>query len=256
MLTSSSRTINYTAVLAVIALTLFVVAPVSADVIKPINPTNVYFEKNGTPVNEPVMFTVNCYGNHPSGASLAQSKPSTSENVFSFSATCPTYGCTIFEEYERKIYSLHIDSCDLDGELNGEHFIIRNFASTPVPTCTNQYDIASAAGGDYLRYYRINDRYRACRDNNTGTSDYYAREMSCLKQYADEIKRTDMIPNNRGFPAEKMCTLRFALPPERYVPTPTSVHTPTPAPMPAYVVLISVILASGLAMMIRKQKIG
>ena len=50
----------FTAVLAVIALTL-AVAPVSADEIKPINPTKIFFERNGTSVNEPVTFTVNCY---------------------------------------------------------------------------------------------------------------------------------------------------------------------------------------------------
>jgi len=196
----SSRTIwFYTAVLAMIAFALFAVAPVSADVIQPITPTKVYFENNGTPVNEPVTFTVNCYGNHPSGSYPSPSKPSERENVFWFSATCPTYGCTIYQYYSG-IEDLHINSCDLDGELNGEHFIIRNFANTPGPDCTSLHQ------GD-------------------------------------------------------ACTLRFAIPPERYEPVPTPPRTPmiTPhsysyLPLPAYVVLVSLVLAGGLAVMIRKKR--
>lgn len=215
MYTVSSSTVWFwAAVLATIALALFAVVPVSADVIRPINPTKVYFENNGTPVNEKVTFTVNCYGYHSSGAPPAQSKPSVSERVLSFSAICPKYGCTIFEDYDRYLDSLHIDSCDLEGELNGENFIIRNFGSTPVPNCTD------------------------------------------LHQYGNEIKKTDIILDNHGSPANRMCTLRFAIPPERYVPTPAPIHTPTSTPVPisAHVVLVSVVLASGLAVMSRKKK--
>jgi len=240
-------------VLATIAFALFAVVPVSADVIQPINPTKVYFENNGTPVNEKVTFTVNCYGYHSSsGAPPAQSKPSESENVFWFSATCPSYGCTVFERYN--LGNRYIKSCDLEGQLNDENFIIRNFANNPVPNCTDlhQYDISS--GG---RYYRTNDRYQACFDNSTGTPDtYFTRRDSCLKQYGDEINETDLILNDRGEQAKRMCTLQFTIPPERYVPTPTPVHTPTttPVPLPAHIVLASVVLASGLVVMVRMKK--
>ncbi|WML67045.1 MAG: hypothetical protein METHP_00521 [Methanoregula sp. SKADARSKE-2] len=37
------------------------VIPVSADISIP-TLTNVFFERNGTPVNESVSFTMNCYG--------------------------------------------------------------------------------------------------------------------------------------------------------------------------------------------------
>jgi hypothetical protein len=209
-------------VLATIAFALYVVTPVSADVAMP-TITRVYFEKNGTPVNETVTFTVNCYGYHTApGEFLSQSNQSVSENVFSFSATCPTYGCPIFETYY--LNYRHIDSCDLEGELNGENFIIRNFSSTPVPNCTSLKDYGE----------EINDT------------------IMDIHPYLRERQRTN-------------CILRFAIPPERYVPTPTPIytpsltpiytHTPTPTvPLPVHVVFASFALAIGVAAMVRKRE--
>ena len=259
MYESSSRTIwNYTALLAVIALTL-AVAPVSADVIKPVNPTKVYFESNGTPVNEPVTFTVNCYGNHPSGSPPSQSKSSASEWVFWFSGTCPSYGCTVFERYYNT-ETMYINSCDLEGELNGEHFIIRNFANTPKPNCTSLHQ-------NYSLLEPIKIRWMTCLNNidgnfttKKGRDDYNAKEDSCLKQYYDECNNNGLIlKDSRVTLADELCTLRFAIPPERYEPTPTPSRTPMMSPhsylpLPVYVVLVSVILAMGLTMMIRKKK--
>lgn len=257
---SSSTIWFYTVVLAAIALTLFAVAPVSADVIKPINPTKVYFENNRTPVNEQVTFTVNCYGNHPSGSPPSPSMPSESENIFWFSATCPSYGCTIFEYYHG-IEDLHINSCDLEGELNGEHFTIRNFANTPKPNCTSLHQ-------DYSLFQQINNRWDKCISNFTnnlttkeGLDEYSARGSFCDQQYRDELTKNNLITSDHHGLADEVCTLRFAIPPERYVPTPTQFRTAmmTPhsysyLPLPAYVVLVSLVLAGGLAVMNRKKK--
>ena len=261
MYTSSSRTIwIYTEVLVAIALILFAIAPVSADVIMPINPTKVYFEKNGTPVNEPVTFTVNCYGNHPSGSPPSQSKPSASECVFRFSGTCPSYGCTVFERYYNT-ETMHINSCELEGELNGEHFIIRNFSNTPKPNCTSLHQNNSL-------FQQINSRWDKCLSSFTGNSttkegqdEYIARYTFCDQQYTDELTRNNLITSNHHGLADELCTLRFAIPPERYEPIPTPSHTPMMSPhsysylpLPVYVVLVSIILAGGLAMMIRNEK--
>jgi hypothetical protein len=238
--------------LATVAFALVAIAPVSADVIRPVDPTKVFFEINGTPVSEPVTFTVNCYGYHSTGAVPAPSRPPVPEIVVTFSARCPAYGCTVYEDYDRTPASLQIDSCDLEGELNGEHFIIRNFASTPVPDCTDldQYDIAVPGGERHMRYYRTSDRYRACLGNSTALTDYATLQASCLEQFGTEVDNAALIPDNKGMPADRMCTLRFAIPPERYVPA------PTPAPLPAEVVLAAIALAGGLAAMAGRKKNG
>ncbi len=272
MYSSSSRTIwFYTVVLAVIALILFAVAPVSADVIRPVDPTKVFFERDGTPVNETVAFRVNCFGYHSSsGKPPVPSQNLEPENVFWFSGTCPSYGCVIFERYY--LANRYITSCDLEGQLNGENFIIRNFANTPKPKCTNP-QIKTIVSVDYLHpensthtYYHFDDRYQACLDTTAppkGTPENYdkreAREKSCIELYGVKINWTDIVKNDRGdIPRDEVCTLRFTIPPERYVPTPTpAIHTPTPSqnsPISGYVILVSVAIAAGMAGIIGKKR--
>lgn len=87
--------------LVIIVLMLFIfMGFVSADVIMP-TVTTVYFENNGEPYNGNVEFTVNCYGYSYSPGPPVEKEPGTyiTENVFSFSATCPEYGCKIYENY-------------------------------------------------------------------------------------------------------------------------------------------------------------
>lgn len=110
---------------------------VYADVVFP-TVTNVYFEKDGKPYNKPVSFTVNCYGyTWPAGPKI-EKKPGTYtlEKVFSFSATCPAYGCKIYENYY--LNYRHIDYCDLEGQTAGKQFQIEKYTTNPVLNCSNR----------------------------------------------------------------------------------------------------------------------
>jgi len=110
-----------------------------ADIVTP-TITNVYFEKDGKAHNEPVNFTVNCYGySWPPGPPVEMPPGTyTPEKVFSFSATCPQYGCEIYENYY--LNYRHTDYCDLEGETEGKQFVIRNYASSPVDLCEWTHD--------------------------------------------------------------------------------------------------------------------
>jgi len=102
--------------------------------------TNVYFEKGGKAHNEPVSFTVNCYGYSWLPGTIVEMQPGTyiPKKVFSFSADCPQYGCEIYESYY--LNYRHIDYCDLEGETEGERFVIRKFASSPIDSCESLFD--------------------------------------------------------------------------------------------------------------------
>jgi len=156
---------NLAGILCALAIVVVLcVIPVSADVTFP-TLTNVFFERNGTPVNESVSFTMNCYGTacYPSQDCWEQPVPNrTPQNesvVFSFSATCPTYGCKIYEPYY--LNYRHIDRCDIEGDQSGEKFLIHNFSSTPDPNCTSVRDVGMYDGKDYVR---VTPEYRNCSD--------------------------------------------------------------------------------------------
>jgi len=100
--------------------------------------TYVYFENNGTAYDKQVDFTINCFGYSYSPGEDPGKGPGTyeMENVFSFSETCPGYGCKIYQSYY--LNYKHIDYCDLEGKTEGEVFNITNYSNTPVSNCTEK----------------------------------------------------------------------------------------------------------------------
>jgi hypothetical protein len=244
--------------LTLFSLALIAVAPVSADVIHPDNPTKIFFEMNGTPVHDTVNFTVNCYGAHANGATAPAAKSSPPDRVFWFSGTCPSYGCVIFEKY-LNLDRLRIDTCNLEGDRNGEHFIIRNFANTPKQNCTTLHQNKSQQQQIWKEYLACNDRISTNVSSDAEQAAYETRQQYCMDQYKEEIARNNLIlTNSQLVLADEICYLNFSIPPERYVPTPTPFNTPktTPSYPAPYGVLISVIFAGGLAVMIRKKLRG
>jgi len=145
--------------------------PVQGDMLVPTN-TNVFFEKDGQPFNESIQFTVTCYGYRWLPGAGPVSPVTTSpdkeeEVVFSYSATCPDYGCTIYEPYY--LNYRHIDRCDLEGTTRDGNFTLRNFSNTPVSDCTfpRQIDIASGKN----EYYRETPDYRQCLNESYAAAD-------------------------------------------------------------------------------------
>lgn len=174
MMKKAHETRNPVGILFVAVILLFLsIVPVSADQLAP-TLTKVYFEENGSPVNESLSFTMNCYGYtckwydcgytcRQYGCGNPEITPSPGayvpEIVFSFSATCPSYGCTIYEPYY--LNYRHVDRCDIEGDLGGEKFIVRNFSDTPIPNCTS---ISQAGMYDGKNYFRVTPEYLDCTD--------------------------------------------------------------------------------------------
>jgi hypothetical protein len=145
--------------------------PVSGDMLVPTN-THVFFEMDGQPYNDSVQYTVSCYGYRWSPGSGPVSSGTTSpdkepEVVFSYSATCPEYGCTIYETYY--LNYRQITSCDLEGITREGSFTQRNFSNTPMPDCTfpRQFDIVSGKN----EYYRETPDYRQCLNESFIAAD-------------------------------------------------------------------------------------
>jgi hypothetical protein len=152
--------------------------PVQGDEVRPTN-TYVYFEQNGVPYNGSVQYTVTCSGyySYPGspGFSSNTAPENTSGTVFSYSASCPGYGCVVYEPYY--LNYRHINRCDLSGTAGNRSFAVANFSASPIPdNCTmlHPFDIGKRLG----EYYNTTPEYDACMNVTYEESDRCSQYMA------------------------------------------------------------------------------
>jgi len=160
-----------------------------ADIVYPTS-TKVFFEKNGEPYNDPVTFTVTCYGyivddSDPNRkyyyrGNYQRKEPDTynQTKVFSYSATADYYGDEIFEPFYHNLRV--IDYCSLCGVTAGKEFSIGNVGDSPIPNCSMErpYPVDYRPGDDIC--YLPTDQYYNCtleessirRDRSSECSEY------------------------------------------------------------------------------------
>ncbi|MDD4127504.1 MAG: hypothetical protein PHV39_07445, partial [Methanomicrobium sp.] len=152
---------------------LILTATASADKVIPTS-TKVFFEKNGVPYNEPVKYTVHCYGymvdatdpnykNYWRGT-YERKEPGTYEQteVFSYSATVSNYGLKIYEPFYLN-YRV-IDYCTLEGETNGIKFAIENVSKSPLPDCSLRENWSFKPCSDQDTCLAETDEFKKCRE--------------------------------------------------------------------------------------------
>ncbi|NMB78562.1 MAG: hypothetical protein GYA23_05650 [Methanomicrobiales archaeon] len=153
--------VGYRSLYLCLALIGILLIPAAADISIP-TVTTVYFDKDGIPFNESIQYTVNCTGTirYPwVTGTPAGDTSGVEETVYSYTASCPFYGCTIHETYYLN-YRV-IDSCDLVVKTGNATFVLRGFTSNPAPaSCTglHQYDLI-----EDNQYYRHTPGYLDCR---------------------------------------------------------------------------------------------
>lgn len=162
------------------------IIPVHADLIAPAI-THVYFEKNGTPYNDSVQYSVNCYGYPYSYPPVTKTTGSYQpELVFHYSASCDGYGCAIYQSYYLRY--THIDWCDLEGNTNNQTFTIGNFSTTPYTRCDNVPNRVAKTWGDLREYYYDTPEYFACRQ--------FERNRNETTVWVDRLNFTSTVPVN------------------------------------------------------------
>jgi hypothetical protein len=102
----------------------------------------VFFQKDEKPYKKPVDFTVRCYGwtSYPGQRGFPPGRkpePYTPKEVYSFSGSCPDYGCSI--RHDLYLNYKHIDYCDLEGKSEGLPFKVEKFGNMPVGTCSGSF---------------------------------------------------------------------------------------------------------------------
>lgn len=145
---------------AVLISVSFLQVPARADLIAPAI-TNVYFEKDGVPYNGTVDYSVDCYG-YALGLPPVMRAPGSyiPEPVFHYNASCPGYGCQIFQPYY--LMYTHIDWCNLSGTTKNQEFTIGNFSQYPY---THRYpvrDRVALSFGGKKEYYYQTPEYSQC----------------------------------------------------------------------------------------------
>lgn len=136
-----------------------------------INPTitDVYFSKDDSPWNEPVEFTVNCYGylckswdckRDEADLNARRYGNFTPELVFTYHASCPAYGCRIHEPYyhaERNFGT----TCNIEGVTQGTAFSVLNVSQSAVPeNCTALHQFMRSCGRE--KYCNATQEFDDC----------------------------------------------------------------------------------------------
>jgi hypothetical protein len=154
-----------------IFIVIFLASPVYADETYP-TITHVFFEKDGVPYNESVHYIVNCYGHYEypwvkETTSPSQNGTAVPEIVFTYSATCPSYGCSVYEPYYLN-YRV-IDSCDLEGQTVGSTFILKNFSTSPLPQDCADFQQFTISNGSM--YWNNTPEYDKCMNESYIAAD-------------------------------------------------------------------------------------
>lgn len=168
----------------------------SADVMQP-TLTTVQFSDNGEPYNGYVDFEVNCFGYSYDFDNFEDKEPGsyTPEEVYSYSASCPEYGCSIYEPYY--LNYRHIDYCDLTADTDDGQYVLEKYATSPLAQCEDQMQFDMSTGD---KYYRFDDEYDACIDE---TGDFVA----CDEAHRVEIPDSEITKDENGNPIERTCLL-------------------------------------------------
>lgn len=218
--------------------------------------THVTFDKNGIAPRDPVSFAMNCYGFTCQGWDCkapgdgVKASDYASDLAFSFHATCPGYGCDVYEPYYHT-ERLKIDHCDIEGTVGGQPFLIRNYSMTPVPDCSWQEWMVDRGQNGNLTFSTPTPRYLECmnasypasdacdvylapcdplKDTNcTGTwmmNDSYVKSTpawdACKEKvrsdreqcsrYLEPLNYSRYALDEQGMPSQRSCELRITLP--------------------------------------------
>lgn len=166
--------------------------------------TKVFFEKNGVPYNDPVAFTVTCYGyivddtdpnrKYYYRGNYRRKEPGTynQTEVFSYSATADHYGDEIFEPFYLNLRV--IDYCSVCGETAGKKFYIADAGESPVPNCSmRNRPVDYRRGSDVC--YMPNDEFDKCyhdqiemKENERRACDIYLEEFDKTKVYPPDTQ--------------------------------------------------------------------
>jgi len=156
--------------------------PVFADPMQPLV-TKVYITQDGTPLNDSVDFSLDCFGrvgmdeNFFSKHGLKKILNITDGNdaILSYTATCkPHENCYI---YSPDIpWMISISFCHLSGTYKGQPFLLKNFSRDRI-----QYPGLMLMGvGDRHHIYAVSsDSFRQCKDEEN------IKNRACEKQFKD-----------------------------------------------------------------------
>jgi hypothetical protein len=167
--------------------------------------TDVFFTLAGKPYYGEVKYTMDCYGYEysPGGTEEPDYNEDGSLNappnikyeptkVYSYKATCPIYGCEIYESYYEYYKYTHFDYCDISGEANGKEFSVKNVAKKPFTSCNTEKYFPYIEGEKFVKQ---TPEYESCIENidyNTSDCDEYL--VKCIGTNAS----TDICIQGKG----------------------------------------------------------
>lgn len=227
---------------------LSLIVPVFANPLPRTRSASLFFENNGHPFNESINYSMECYGHfqyptdlHKYLRNKTSDDPDPPQEIFFLAGTCPTYGCfvSITTRSPPDTYwePEHSEICKLNGTVSGKSFAIWNVTGASGIHCSNrsdQWNKAIPLGGA-THYYNFTTEYSACRERLAARGkqcqDYLVNSSyqtilspmthgQCIQEYnhLEQVCDSNLQEINVSeinF-AEKICSFRFAIPPNTH----------------------------------------
>lgn len=143
-----------------ILLAVLLAGPAAADILTP-TVTHVRFYQDCAPYNGSVTFSVNCTGCYWDMKEWKVPNTCNQEEVFSYSAVCPSFDCVIYENFYLNYRETY--RCDITGETEGMRFTISNVSTTPVPANCTSIEPAVAGTGVFSAG-KTTPEYESCME--------------------------------------------------------------------------------------------
>lgn len=187
---------------------LSLTVPGSANPIE-ITLTNYSIYQNGQPVDNPINFSLRCYGSYNEYRLKAMGLPtnvSTTNNelVYSFSISCEPDNC-FREDRNNPTWGMIISSCDLEGIYKGKPFFVKNFTTNPEPECLSLHRWNFS--GD-IHYYAVSSEDRNYCQGNYRSDEIDSGLPFCYQAHSRPVNKTAIIQFNPSLYCEK----RFDIP--------------------------------------------
>jgi len=140
---------------------ILLVTVVSADMVPP-KITYVYFDKDGSPYNGSVNYTLTCYGYQMDYRHIVLTPGSyQAQPVYGYSDNYTGYGSPSYQQ--SYLQYTHTDWCEVEGVAESGNFSIQNLSSSYLSRADVVQDRVPRDIDGLRKYYFVTPEYSSCR---------------------------------------------------------------------------------------------
>jgi|GEM_PF-3216190 len=168
-----------------------------ADVAPPSKYVTLFFEQAGQPINDPVNFTIRCYGQtYDYQFNLNEEVIEVSD----YSDTCQSYGCSFGLANTLDVYRTEERYCNISGSVNNQNFSVDNFLGDDLVNLKCDRADFTIYDGEY---WKEAPGFDQCQQENN-------YDLDACREFL--INMTDQLAlNEEGYAYEELCDITVSL---------------------------------------------